>query len=319
MEEVAAGACRLPVVRADAWCRSNAYAPVRLALRGAHQVAQRGGRRGRVLELLDGRGSRCRVGRAEWGWNRSSGRDGSSIARLPGRARSPAGRRAQRRRRAGAPRSPRDGAATAARVRRHARQGRRGDARALAPVVSAFVMTRASNARSSEPSSSPSWPARQSALRSRGASPRPARRSRAWRLSPRIVVAGSIFLLGDVMKELSGRDTLGPCAHSWRSCAMLARSRRRVQAQPPRGRARSEPSRSCRGRRSSVDENIYHCIGDVELTMDDTKLLRRRGRGTSPTKSAPSPPGNVAVHPGQQPHRGRSRRVQHRDAARHVL
>jgi folylpolyglutamate synthase/dihydropteroate synthase len=26
----------------------------------------------------------------------------------------------------------------------------------------------------------------------------------AWRSSPRIVVAGSIFLLGDVMKELEG-------------------------------------------------------------------------------------------------------------------
>jgi dihydrofolate synthase/folylpolyglutamate synthase len=75
---------------------------------------------------------------------------------------------------------------------------------ALAPAVSAFVMTRASNARSSEPSAL--------AELARGIDPRltiaveptpAAALAHAWRLSREIVVAGSIFLLGDVMIELN--------------------------------------------------------------------------------------------------------------------
>jgi dihydrofolate synthase/folylpolyglutamate synthase len=76
---------------------------------------------------------------------------------------------------------------------------------ALLPVVASLIVTRASNARSADPESlarqaraiAPAMPiavapALDAALRD------------AWRLSPRIVVAGSIFLLGDVMKATGG-------------------------------------------------------------------------------------------------------------------
>jgi dihydrofolate synthase/folylpolyglutamate synthase len=75
---------------------------------------------------------------------------------------------------------------------------------ALTPVASVLVLTRASNARSADPeilarhaaAIAPNLsvivqPAREAALRT------------AWSHSPRIVIAGSIFLLGDVMKEIS--------------------------------------------------------------------------------------------------------------------
>jgi dihydrofolate synthase/folylpolyglutamate synthase len=75
----------------------------------------------------------------------------------------------------------------------------------LAPTVSAFVFTRASNPRSADPT--------QLADRARAIAPglpvevelSPARAlTAAWRLAPRIVVAGSIFLIGDVLKEIGG-------------------------------------------------------------------------------------------------------------------
>ena len=74
---------------------------------------------------------------------------------------------------------------------------------ALLPSVSAVVMTRASNARSADPE----LLAEQAAAAAPGLPVlvRPSLRealNAAWTLSPRIVVAGSIFLLGDVMKEL---------------------------------------------------------------------------------------------------------------------
>jgi dihydrofolate synthase / folylpolyglutamate synthase len=77
-----------------------------------------------------------------------------------------------------------------------------GVLRALVPAVSALVVTRASNPRAVEPSAL--------AERARAIAPalpiaiEPSPRAAliaAWRLSPRIVVAGSIFLLGDVMRE----------------------------------------------------------------------------------------------------------------------
>lgn len=75
----------------------------------------------------------------------------------------------------------------------------------LLPVSGVLIATRASNARSMEPSevaaaartAAPAHPVKVAA------SPRDALAA-AWALSPRIVVAGSIFLLGDVMKELAG-------------------------------------------------------------------------------------------------------------------
>ena len=75
--------------------------------------------------------------------------------------------------------------------------------RALLPVISALVVTRASNRRAADPA--------RLAERARAIAPElavaaePSPRDAleaAWRLAPRIVVAGSIFLLGDVMREM---------------------------------------------------------------------------------------------------------------------
>lgn len=74
---------------------------------------------------------------------------------------------------------------------------------ALLPAVSRLILTRASNARSADPESL-AEPARAVAPAlpiviepAVGAA-----LDAAWRASPRIVVAGSIFLLGDIMKRL---------------------------------------------------------------------------------------------------------------------
>ena len=73
--------------------------------------------------------------------------------------------------------------------------------RTLLPAVGSLVVTRASNARTSEPQAL--------AAHARAIAPGlpiaiepsvEAALAAAWRQSPRIVVAGSIFLLGDVMK-----------------------------------------------------------------------------------------------------------------------
>jgi len=75
----------------------------------------------------------------------------------------------------------------------------------LAKTVSAFVFTCASNPRSADPmhladrarAIAPELPVE--------VEPSPARAlTAAWRLAPRIVVAGSIFLIGDVLKEIGG-------------------------------------------------------------------------------------------------------------------
>jgi dihydrofolate synthase/folylpolyglutamate synthase len=74
----------------------------------------------------------------------------------------------------------------------------------LAPVASAFVMTRASNPRSSAPAELAEI-ARRTAPNVRVIVEATAGEAiaSAWQLSPRIVVAGSIFLLADVMNELN--------------------------------------------------------------------------------------------------------------------
>ena len=81
----------------------------------------------------------------------------------------------------------------------------RGMLRALLPVVGRLVLTRASNARAADPA--------ELAAAAREVAPTipfeinldPASAlAAAWRHSPRIVVAGSIFLLGDVLNELDG-------------------------------------------------------------------------------------------------------------------
>jgi folylpolyglutamate synthase/dihydropteroate synthase len=79
----------------------------------------------------------------------------------------------------------------------------RGILAALVPHVSGLVLTRASNPRSADPRSLLEIAA---ALTSRlpmdVADSVSDALARAWELSPHIVVAGSIFLLGDVLQEL---------------------------------------------------------------------------------------------------------------------
>ena len=75
--------------------------------------------------------------------------------------------------------------------------------RILLPAIGAAVMTRASNPRSADPgmladSARTIAPALPIAIEPSSADALAA----AWRMSPRIVVAGSIFLLGDVMRQL---------------------------------------------------------------------------------------------------------------------
>jgi dihydrofolate synthase/folylpolyglutamate synthase len=76
---------------------------------------------------------------------------------------------------------------------------------ALLPAVGRLILTRASNARAADPASL--------AQQARAAAPALAidvvpdladALDAAWRAGPRIVVAGSIFLLGDVMKRVGG-------------------------------------------------------------------------------------------------------------------
>jgi dihydrofolate synthase/folylpolyglutamate synthase len=76
---------------------------------------------------------------------------------------------------------------------------------ALLPAIGSLVVTRASNPRSADPDAL--------AARARAIAPAlPVRvetsvtdaLASAWRASPRIVVAGSIFLLGDVLKSIGG-------------------------------------------------------------------------------------------------------------------
>ena len=79
----------------------------------------------------------------------------------------------------------------------------RGMLTALTPVIGQLIVTRASNARSEDPSAilaeacaiAPTLPmSAESSITNALAA--------AWRASPRITVAGSIFLLGDVLREL---------------------------------------------------------------------------------------------------------------------
>jgi dihydrofolate synthase/folylpolyglutamate synthase len=191
-----------PVIHADAPAVLASYAPVRLALQGAHQ-ADNAAVAGRVLEEMDRQGigvpaSAVRAGLEQVVW---PGR--LEVRRLPdGRevlldaAHNADGALALRDYLANRPPRPIVFAAM-----------RDKDVAAmidtLAPVVSAFIMTRASNARSSEPSVL--------AEVARRANPRltvaveitaASALAHAWRLSREIVVAGSIFLLGDVISEL---------------------------------------------------------------------------------------------------------------------
>jgi dihydrofolate synthase/folylpolyglutamate synthase len=77
-----------------------------------------------------------------------------------------------------------------------------GMLRALIPVVGPLIVTRASNRRSSDPEALADIARLIAPEVSVTIATSPAEAiDIAWRFSTRIIVAGSIFLLGDVMKE----------------------------------------------------------------------------------------------------------------------
>src|SRR6185437_2710620 len=81
-----------------------------------------------------------------------------------------------------------------------------GMLRALLPSVRALVVTRAANPRSADPASIAD--AARAIARDLPILVEPDRRRAlevAWRESARVVVAGSIFLVGDVLSEVDGR------------------------------------------------------------------------------------------------------------------
>jgi len=76
---------------------------------------------------------------------------------------------------------------------------------ALLPAVGHLILTRASNARSAEPDQLAQWARTIAPDLPIAIEPSiPDALAAAWRLSPRIVVAGSIFLLGDVLRLIEG-------------------------------------------------------------------------------------------------------------------
>ena len=80
-----------------------------------------------------------------------------------------------------------------------------GMLRALLPAVDRLVLTRASNRRSADPAMLAEHARRIAPDLPVTIAPTPAEAiDIAWRTSSRIIVAGSIFLLGDVMERLSG-------------------------------------------------------------------------------------------------------------------
>ncbi len=191
-----------PVVHAEGPAALATYAPVRLALRGTHQIAN-AAVAVRLLEELDRQGvtvsaSAVRAGLEHVVW---PGR--LEIRRLPdGRevlldaAHNADGAQALRDHLASGP--PRPMVFAAMRDKDVAAM-----IETLAPVVSAFIMTRASNARSSEPATLAEVAHRVDPRLTVAVEPSAsAALAHAWRLSSEIVVAGSIFLLGDVMNEL---------------------------------------------------------------------------------------------------------------------
>jgi dihydrofolate synthase/folylpolyglutamate synthase len=75
----------------------------------------------------------------------------------------------------------------------------------LAKTVGAFVFTCASNPRSADPADLAARTRAIAPTMRVEVEPSPARAlTAAWRIAPRIVVAGSIFLIGDVLKEIGG-------------------------------------------------------------------------------------------------------------------
>ena len=201
VEEVAAR-LEAPIVRADADALAP-YAPLRIALRGAHQVAN-AAVAVRVLEQLDRQGVSVSAAATRMGLEQVAWPGRLEVRRLPdGRevlldaAHNADGAVALRDYLASS--APRPMVFAAMRDK---------DAttmiETLAPVVSAFVMTRASNARSSDPTTLAELARRVNPTLTIVVEPTAGSAiAHAWRLSREIVAAGSIFLLGDVIMELN--------------------------------------------------------------------------------------------------------------------
>jgi len=200
VEEIA-GRLNAPVIRTDDETL-DAYAPVRLALGGAHQRAN-AAVAVRVLEELDRQGiavssAAIRTGLEQVDWpgrlERRRLADGREV--LLDAAHNADGAAALRDHLSAAPPQPMVFAAMRD-------KDLRTMIRTLAPVVSAFVMTNASNARSADPAILADLARDADSRATVAVEPEVgAALAHAWRLSPRIVVAGSIFLLGDVINEL---------------------------------------------------------------------------------------------------------------------
>jgi dihydrofolate synthase/folylpolyglutamate synthase len=202
VEEIAAS-LEAPVVRAGAEALEP-YAPVRLALQGGHQAGN-AAIAVRLLEQIDRGGLpvsaaaiRSGLEHVDWPGRLDARRlpDGREV--LLDAAHNADGAMALRAHLA--KEEPRPLVFAAMRDKDAAAM-----IEALAPVVSAFVMTRTSNARSSEPSALAELARRIDPRLTVIVEPAAgAALAQAWRLSPRIVAAGSIFLLGDVIRELNG-------------------------------------------------------------------------------------------------------------------
>ena len=193
-----------PIIAADDSRALDPYAPLRLGLAGAHQVAN-AIVAVRLLEELNRQGTAVspaaiRTGLEQVVWPGRLERRGLPDGReaLLDAAHNADGARALRDYLTSGPPRPIVFAAM-----------RDKDVRSiietLAPVVSAFVMTRASNDRSADPAVLADLARSIDARVTIAVEPVVGDAlARAWRLSPQIVVAGSIFLLGDVIKELQG-------------------------------------------------------------------------------------------------------------------
>jgi dihydrofolate synthase/folylpolyglutamate synthase len=79
----------------------------------------------------------------------------------------------------------------------------RGMLRVLLPAVGRIIVTRATNPRSADPDTLAADARAIAPALAVQAVPSPAEAiATAWTMSSRVVVAGSIFLLGDIMKEI---------------------------------------------------------------------------------------------------------------------
>ena len=201
IEEVASG-LGAPIIPADDNRALERYSPIRLGLAGAHQVGN-AVVAVRVLEELDRQGTAVPVAAIRsgletvvWPGRLERRRLADGREALLDAAHNADGARALRDHLAASP--PRPIVFAAMRDK-----DLRTIVETIAPVVSAFVMTRASNVRSADPEVLADL-ARGTASRAIVAIEPVVGDAlkHAWRLSRQIVVAGSIFLLGDVLKEL---------------------------------------------------------------------------------------------------------------------